>query len=111
MDRVRSYHAHIYFDAATRDDAREICREAGENFPVQIGRFHEQPVGPHPMASCQIAFGQAVFAEIVPWLALNRRNLIVFLHPETGDELSDHTSHAIWMGQMIDLDLSVFKQD
>jgi aromatic ring-cleaving dioxygenase len=33
---------------------------------------------------------------------------VVFLHPETGDELKDHTDHAIWLGAMRTLDLSVF---
>jgi len=34
--------------------------------------------------------------------------LVVFLHPDTGDDLKDHTEHAIWMGSMRTLDLSIF---
>jgi len=34
--------------------------------------------------------------------------LVVFLHPETGDDLKDHTDYAIWMGAMRELDLSIF---
>ena len=37
-------------------------------------------------------------------LALNRAGLVVFLHPETGDVLADHTEHAIWMGAKLELD-------
>jgi aromatic ring-cleaving dioxygenase len=34
--------------------------------------------------------------------------LVVFLHPLTGDELADHRDHAIWMGALRPLKLSVF---
>ncbi|MBX6476336.1 DOPA 4,5-dioxygenase family protein, partial [Pseudomonas syringae group genomosp. 3] len=45
-------------------------------------------------------------ADVTLWLALNRDGLVVFLHPLTGDELRDHTDHAIWMGAVRPLDLS-----
>jgi len=32
----------------------------------------------------------------------------VFVHPETGDDLTDHTRHAIWLGAMLPLELSIF---
>lgn len=50
-----------------------------------------------------------MIGEVLPWLALNRKGLVVFLHPDTGDDLLDHTEHAIWMGAMRPLDLSVFR--
>jgi len=31
-----------------------------------------------------------------------------FTHPETGEHLPDHRDRAIWMGEMLDLDLSIF---
>ena len=46
--------------------------------------------------------------EVLPWLALNRKGLVVFLHPDTGDDLADHSEHAIWMGAIRPLDLSIF---
>ena len=54
---------------------------------VQIGRFHEKPVGPHPAWTYQLAFDAAEFAFVVGWLALNHGALDVFIHPNTGDEL------------------------
>ena len=102
-----SYHAHVYFDADTVDKARALCEEADRRFELKMGRIHERPVGPHPMWSCQLAFGHDVFADLTAWLALNRDGLIIFLHPETGDEIADHTHHAIWMGEILELDLSV----
>ena len=107
MSEIASYHAHVYFDKATLGHATELCRNAERLYSVKMGRVHEKPVGPHPMWSCQLAFDPETFGEIVPWLAVNRKGLIVFIHPETGDVVKDHTDHAIWMGEVKKLDLSV----
>jgi aromatic ring-cleaving dioxygenase len=36
---------------------------------------------------------------------LNRDGLPVLLHPETGDDLLDHTAHAVWFGTPLELRL------
>ncbi|ANC01003.1 MULTISPECIES: DOPA 4,5-dioxygenase family protein [Pseudomonas] len=110
MQRIKGYHAHVYYDASTQEQARQLCEEAARLFPVTMGRMHQKPVGPHPDWSCQLAFGPEVVGVVLPWLALYRRGLVVFLHPLTGDELADHRDHAIWMGAIRPLDLSIFKQ-
>lgn len=46
MQRIKGYHAHIYFDASTIDQARKLCESAAAIFPVRMGRLHERPVGP-----------------------------------------------------------------
>nr|WP_189660282.1 DOPA 4,5-dioxygenase family protein [Pseudomonas mosselii] len=108
VQRIKGYHAHVYYDASTMEQARELCEEATRLFPVTMGRMHQKPVGPHPDWSCQLAFGPEVVGVVLPWLALYRKGLVVFLHPETGDELADHRDHAIWMGAIRPLDLSIF---
>jgi len=108
MTQITGYHAHVYFDAETVDRARAICEQAAALFDLKMGRVHERNVGPHPRWSCQLAFAPEVFAELMPWLALHRDGLIVFAHPETGDDLVDHRDHAIWMGTGLDLKLDVF---
>jgi DOPA 4,5-dioxygenase len=42
---------------------------------------------------------------MVPWLALNRGDLVVFIHPKTGDDVADHRDFAVWLGAKLDLDL------
>jgi len=108
MHRIKGYHAHIYFDASTLEQARALCEDAAKLFPIRMGRVHERPVGPHPDWSCQLAFDAENIGVMLPSLALHRNGLVVFLHPDTGDELKDHTDYAIWMGAMRELDLSVF---
>lgn len=108
-DQIKGYHAHVYFEENTTDLARSICETAAREFGVQMGRMHERPVGPHPMFSCQLAASPDQFAALLPWLALNRQGLIVFAHPETGDELADHRDHGIWLGTGLALDFSIFE--
>ena len=108
MSEIHGFHAHVYFDAASLEQARALCEAARDRFAVEMGRMHQKPVGPHPRWSCQIAFKPEQFGEVIPWLALNRSGLTVFIHPETGDDLTDHTDHALWMGEMLALDLSIF---
>jgi aromatic ring-cleaving dioxygenase len=105
---ITGWHAHIYFDAATKGEARALCEGAAERFGVAMGRMHDGPVGPHPMGSCQLSVSPGVFGEIIPWLALNRGELTVFAHAESGDHLADHTGHVVWLGQSLPLDLSIF---
>lgn len=106
---ITGYHAHVYYDAESKEAAGAVREALEARFSVRMGRWHDRPVGPHPSWSYQIAFGPELFAELVPWLALNRRGLIVFLHPETGDDLADHTEHAIWMGDRQELDLDALR--
>ena len=107
-NQITGYHAHVYFDADTVDQARKLCENAANTFGVQMGRVHERNVGPHPRWSCQLAASPEQFAQLLPWLALNRDGLIVFSHPETGDHLTDHRDYGIWLGTGLDLDLSIF---
>ena len=106
MSAITHYHAHIYFDAATRTQAQRLVETADKLFQVKVGRMHEKPVGPHPRGSCQLEFGTDQFATLVPWLVQNRNGLTVFAHAETGDEVKDHTEHVIWLGASEPLDLS-----
>jgi len=107
---ILGYHAHVYFDAESAENARTL-REAIElRFDIEMGRFHEKPVGPHPRWSYQVAFKPEQFGDIIPWLALNRGDLTVFVHAETGNELADHTRHVIWLGPSDDLKVSMFEK-
>ena len=104
---IRGYHAHIYFSDATLAQAKALCQTAAQTFALVMGRVHEKPVGPHPDWSCQLAFKPELFGQLVPWLALHRSGLVVFIHPLTDNELLDHTERAMWMGQVRPLALSV----
>mgnify|MGYP001814127410 CR=1 FL=1 len=108
MVDVEDFHAHVYFGSDDVAKARRICEACRDTFGVEMGRVHENPVGPHPDGSCQLRFGPDKFADVTTWLALNRDGLVVFIHPNTGHALEDHRDHALWMGAVRPLKLSVF---
>jgi aromatic ring-cleaving dioxygenase len=109
---IAQFHAHIYYDpATTRSRAEQLRERVASAFPqAQLGRWHDELVGPHPQSMFQIAFPAALFGAFVPWLMLNRGGLAVLVHPETGDDLTDHTKHAAWLGAPLPLRLDVFKR-
>lgn len=110
ISSIKSYHAHVYYDADSIDAAKAVIDAACEAFEVVRGRMHEKPVGPHPMWSCQLEASPAVFADLLPWLALNHDDLTVFCHPDTGDVMADHRDHAIWLGGCPALRLDVLER-
>jgi DOPA 4,5-dioxygenase len=110
MSAIRGYHAHVYFDASSREAAGRLCEAAGRAFPLVVGRMHDKPVGPHPRGSCQLAFGTELFAQVIPWLIENRSGLTVFAHADTGDDLKDHTDHVLWLGPSETLDLAALSR-
>jgi DOPA 4,5-dioxygenase len=99
---ITGYHAHIYY---TNPEAREraaILRAfIDEKFDIRMGRWRDDPVGPHPQPMYQVAFEPEQFADIVSWLMLNRDGLTILVHPETGDNFTDHVINSLWLGEVL----------
>jgi DOPA 4,5-dioxygenase len=36
--------------------------------------------------------------------------LAVLIHPNTDDDLGDHSDRALWLGRQLDLNLAMFRQ-
>jgi len=108
MAQIKSFDAHIYYDESTFEKAKRFIEAAGEKFSLRVGQMHRKPVGPHPCWSCVLEFKPELFGEVVPWLMLNRNGLTVLVHPDTGDDLKDHTDHTLWMGEIKTLNLAMF---
>jgi DOPA 4,5-dioxygenase len=106
---ITGYHAHVYYDAATKERAARLRAKLEAAFEVELGRWHDKPIGPHPCGSYQVAFEPELFADLVPWLAMNRDDLTVFIHPQTGDDIPDHRDYAIWLGRQRELDLAALR--
>jgi aromatic ring-cleaving dioxygenase len=108
--QVRGYHAHIYYDPPSRAIAERLRAGIGERFQARLGSWHDEPVGPHPVAMYQVAFAAEEFPALVPWLMLNRGGLNVLVHPLTNDSVADHTRHALWLGTPLPLRLDVLRR-
>jgi len=100
------YHAHIYYDVEkTRGIAEQVSTMLADKFGVEIDGFRDGPVGPHPIANALAIFRPEQFAEVVPYLMLNRAGLDVLVHPLTDDAVEDHSRFAIWLGNPVALKL------
>ena len=110
ISHIQDWHDHVYFDSASRDPAWALREKIERTFDIQMGRFHEKPVGPHPRYSYQVHFKNEQLAPLLSWLTLNRGDLTVFVHPNTGEDLEDHRDRAIWLGQQVPLVLDIFSR-
>lgn len=101
-DAIRDYHAHVYFRTPQERTHALALRTAIEAefaaYAPRMGRVHDQLVGPHSAPMYQVAFDCALFASLVPWLALNHQELSILVHPNTGRARDDHLLHAVWLG-------------
>lgn len=107
--RIEYYHAHVYYgdSDADREKAARLRDKVWSRWPdkVEMGRYRDTAVGPHPRAMYQIEFGPELFAEIVPWLMYNRDGLSIMVHPEAEDAWRDHAWYPLWLGEKLELRL------
>ena len=107
---ITGFHAHVYFDPETRATALVVRDGLAERFDVELGRIHGKPLGPHPKSMYQVKFAPEEFGKLVPWLMLNHAGLDVLVHPETGNDVADHTDQALWLGQKLDLNIEFLRR-
>jgi len=103
------WHAHIYYDAGERD-AAEALRARFENIAADapilfVGGMVDRPVGPHPISQFEIHFPASARAAVAE--EIGKTGLRALIHPLTDDDLADHTTLAHWIGEPLDLDVSV----
>lgn len=106
------YHAHIYYSAEERPAAarlRDKLRAARPDDPLShllfVGELRDQKAGPHITSQFEIHFEERLLPEVEAELA--RSGLRVLLHPLTLDDLGDHTYLGRWIGEPVELDLTV----
>jgi DOPA 4,5-dioxygenase len=107
---IHNFHAHVYYDPATRETAAQVRDALAERFTVELGRWRDEPVGPHPKSMYQVKFAPEEFGRIVPWLMLHHAGLDVLIHPSTDDDVADHTYRALWLGDKLDLNIEFLRQ-
>jgi aromatic ring-cleaving dioxygenase len=109
MTEAIGYHAHVYFDPATRPAAERLRDVIANRFTVELGGFSDEPRGPHPISQFNVIFQAEEFQRIVPWLMLNREGLDVLVHPLTNDMVDDHSVYALWLGTPVELKLDILR--
>ena len=100
------WHAHIYYDAGRREAAAALReRFRGMDEVLFTGELRDHKVGPHPIPQFEIHFAESALTSLRP--ILEASGLRVLVHPLTLDDLADHTSLGEWIGEPVELDVSV----
>jgi DOPA 4,5-dioxygenase len=106
------YHAHVYYAADQRPRAealqarlRDLEHPGGGLAVSFVGALRDGKVGPHPQSQFEAHFHARDLAVVEPVLAA--AGLRTLIHPLTDDDLADHTALGRWLGEPIELDLSV----
>jgi len=107
VEGAAPFHAHVYYSADNRSDAERLHEDfvARGSELLFVGRMTDRAVGPHPVPQFEIHFREHSLAEIVT--AIERSGLRALVHPLTDDDLADHTTLARWIGERLELDVSV----
>ena len=111
-DGDEPFHAHIYYDVSARTAAEQLHAElrtgkgTGDLADVLfVGEMTDRPVGPHPVPQYEVHFYGRALPAVLERIKANRLRALV--HRLTDDDLADHTSQAVWIGEPFILDLSV----
>ena len=100
------YHAHIYYSDEERPAAerlRDGFRSNGEI--LFVGQMTDRGVGPHPIPQYEVHFREGARSNVIA--AIEAAGLRALVHPLTDDDLADHTTLAHWIGEPVQLDVSV----
>jgi len=101
---ISEYHIHIYFPEGDGDamaEAERVRQYVIAEFDGILGMTREVPGGPHFVPMLQVNFSASRFADVVPWMMLNRGDLSILVHPVTGDDVADHGDNALWLGDAV----------
>ena len=106
------YHAHIYYSAEERPVAvalRDSLRAADAADPLSkvlfVGELRDQKAGPHITSQFEIHFEKRLLPHVESRLLAS--GLRILIHPLTLDDLGDHTYLGRWIGEPLELDLTV----
>ena len=107
MRAIAPFHAHVYFT----DHDRVVAEALRDRFLAMqpailfVGRMMDEGVGPHPIGQYELHFLEDARADVVA--ALEQSRLRALVHPLTDDDLADHTTLAHWIGEPLELDVTV----
>lgn len=107
----REFDAHIYFDESNRAAVQALYQKMKNHFDqkaVFIGEMIDHPIGPHPHAMFEANFSKDYFADVVLWLMKEHQEISILVHRLTGNDYVDHTNEALWIGPVLQLNLSIF---
>ena len=106
------YHAHVYYELHDRAPAARLHQQLSSATGIAefakvlfVGDMRDMNMGPHPKPQFEIHFLEDALPTILQ--LIGGSGLTALVHPLTDDDLADHTSLAVWIGEPLALNLSV----
>jgi len=106
------YHAHVYYELHDRAPAARLHQQLSSATGIAefakvlfVGEMRDMNMGPHPKPQFEIHFLEDALPTILQ--LIGGSGLTALVHPLTDDDLADHTSLAVWIGEPLALNLSV----
>lgn len=112
------YDVHVYYSNSEQaEEALALRQVMAEKFSWM--RFYppkSRPIGPHPSPMWEADFGgfehRDKLGEVCAFLRREHGSLSVLVHPHSQDgDYADHTRHALWFGDVLDLRIGGWKKD
>lgn len=107
MEGSAPYHAHIYYSDDELPAATALRDQfvAGRPRVLFVAQMTDRGVGPHPVPQFEVHFQEPARSSVIA--AIEASGLRALVHPLTDNDLADHTSLGHWIGEPLDLDLTV----
>lgn len=117
---VQYYDFHVYYYARieeSRAEADELRAALLAAFPQECAEGaiivkklpDDRVIGPHITQFWEADVKRPeVFVQVLSWFQLHHGALLVLIHPQTGDDLADHTDRALWLGTRLPVITAVF---
>jgi DOPA 4,5-dioxygenase len=106
MNDDAPYHAHVYY-SGQEADAASVLRGKLAAMPeiLFVGRMMDRGVGPHPIPQFEAHFCAGAIEAVIGLIEAS--GLRALVHPLTNDDLADHTKLGRWIGEPLELDVTV----
>lgn len=110
---IEYYDFHIYYFAHDDESHKEsnflrerllekFSEEAGNGTIIVKVLPDSKVIGPHSTQFWEVDVAHPeIFLRLLTWFQLHHGNLSVLIHPHTGNDIKDHTLHALWLGQKL----------
>ena len=100
------YHAHVYWNDAEQRAHAVAMRIGLEMLGCDLGRIHDVPIGPHPLAMYQVMYDDRIKTPVERVLTNESHGISILLHEDTGDDIHDHTEEVRWINEPVVLDIA-----
>lgn len=101
------YHAHVFFELHQTPQIEQLRAQLFDalHSDIFIGGVLLKAVGPLPLPMFQMEFDEADLALVTVQLQQMFVGFSVLIHPLLADEYVAHTEYAVWLGDVLKLNL------